>query len=309
MSTYKKLQNNHAKPRSYTRETKHIIGKDYSVSHKLDGEHRFLVCEKDETPYLLDVNDNHTVICDKKWSNNKLVIEGELYEGVLYAFDALVINDKDVTDLSFRKRYDYLTTDILPNVRIKEFHFTKKEGTVFTHAKKLLKNSAEYQTDGLIFMPQNKGYYDPTAFVYKWKPPHLLTIDFLIQDSKIYTAMAKHQFLNLKMNRLPEFRGIRVEKYFKLLFNQQNILVSKELDIPSTIHILSTTEPEKYENKIVECLYDTTIKQFIPIKIRTDKTETYEKNENFSGPNNYNTCIAILEEALNPITEEELVTC
>ena len=299
---YKTLQNNQAKPRSYTREEKKIVAKDYCVSYKLDGEHRFLICENGAIPYLIDVNDNQTPFSTEVWNREKVIIEGELYEGELYAFDVLL------KDIPFRKRFDTLSKLIMEikgmNIKLKEFLFTKKEGMIFTHCKKILR-STNLRIDGLIFTPQNKLYYDSTAFVYKWKPAHLLTIDFLIQDSKIYTAISKHQFLNLKMNRLPQFKGIRVDNYFKLLFCKEFLFkesLSKE--IKDDIHILRTDTPDIYENKIVECLYDG--ERFIPIKIRDDKTESYLKNTHFSGPNNYNTCLSILEESLNPISEEEL---
>ena len=60
------------------------------------------------------------------------------------------------------------------------------------------------------------------------------------------------------------------------------------------------------DNKIVECLWNGN--GWKPVLIRTDKTDAYLKSKNLIGPNNWKVAVSTLEDALNPVTEDQIST-
>ena len=93
----------------------------------------------------------------------------------------------------------HVTSNNKFNLMIKQF-YSIKEGNLFGSCKMLLEqvnsNSYDYETDGIIFTPNNINVgcndldMEPRStriaweYSFKWKPPEFNTIDFLIKIVK-----------------------------------------------------------------------------------------------------------------------------
>jgi hypothetical protein len=206
----------------------------YTVTDKADGTRKLLMISQSGKLYLIDVNMKiqFTGLVNMNGSLNNTIIDGEhiLHDKVgkfinkYMAFDIYYINNKDVRAEAFYVepegeskttggRLTKLNTSInklelrpivgetLPmNINAKTFHLSYDGDTMFANCKKVLDrvhdDLFEYETDGLIFTPIDKGVgsntvgevIDPVKrtweWSFKWKPPEFNTIDFLVTTQK-----------------------------------------------------------------------------------------------------------------------------
>ncbi len=206
----------------------------YTVTDKADGTRKLLMISQSGKLYLIDVNMNiqFTGLVNMNGSLNNTIIDGEhiLHDKVgkfinkYMAFDIYYINNKDVRAEAFYVepqgeskttggRLTKLNSSInklelrpivgetLPmNINAKTFHLSYDGDTMFANCKKVLDrvhdDLFEYETDGLIFTPIDKGVgsntvgevIDPVKrtweWSFKWKPPEFNTIDFLVTTQK-----------------------------------------------------------------------------------------------------------------------------
>lgn len=206
----------------------------YTVTDKADGTRKLLMISQSGKLYLIDVNMKiqFTGVVNMNGSLNNTIIDGEhiLHDKVgkfinkYMAFDIYYINNKDVRAEAFYVepegeskttggRLTKLNTSInklelrpivgetLPmNINAKTFHLSYDGDTMFANCKKVLDrvhdDLFEYETDGLIFTPIDKGVgsntvgevIDPVKrtweWSFKWKPPEFNTIDFLVTTQK-----------------------------------------------------------------------------------------------------------------------------
>ena len=242
----------------------------------------------------------------QKLSNHN-IFECEHIEGYGFLiFDALVINDEDITKLEFKRRYKLLEALFketqFDNIYLKKFYFTLKENTIFRYNKIILNKSFPYLTDGLIFSPTSSAYYDKDI-TYKWKPPCHLTVDFLCKRNlnnkklQLFCGINSRQFRKFKLAKYNWFRKFVAPncEYFSIPFKPKGR--SKFTD-------LLKSDLEKYDNTIVECLWEGD--GWKPVKIRADKTSAYLSSEILVGPNNWIVAVATLKDAKNPVTAEQI---
>lgn len=293
--SYKELLGN--RPKGFTKESIESLKKtNYSISHKIDGQHRF-VRIRNRSIELIDVN-NNTSDFGSYDTDEEIICEAEFLprKNILYVFDLIYIN-KDISHEKFSTRYKMLCKIKFPStIMVKKFYFPKSKSRISYYCKTLLKEKPSYDVDGIIFMPTDLSYYEPNN-IYKWKPPNKNTADFLVINHRVYCGINRKQFLDLKLHHHPDFKNVRVPNYFKIEFKAEYFGLS------GTTNIFGSSEKE-YNDSIVECLYGDGV--WIPQMIRNDKTESYLKSKTFTGPNNYNTIVSIYKESLDPITEEQL---
>ena len=205
----------------------------YTVTDKADGIRKLLFIGEGGKMYLIDVNMNvqFTGVVNMTNSLNNTIIDGEhiLHDKLgqfinkYMAFDIYYINKKDVRAEPFydegeekkttggrlvklNKTLDKLELrgivgEIIPlKINAKTFHISYDGQTMFANCKKVLDRVKddlfEYETDGLIFTPIDKGVgsnivgevLDPVKrtwdWSFKWKPPSFNTIDFLVTTQK-----------------------------------------------------------------------------------------------------------------------------
>ena len=210
-----------------------------------------------------------------------------------------------------------ITTNIL-DVKLKPYKYGNNE-KIFEETKKLwnTRDELEYPIDGLIYTPIKEHY--PTKVgtwrsLLKWKPPLYNSIDFLVRVIKnkdgrdkispyVDNSGSDTKILNYKTLEL--YIGTNADKFNKSkktwyknikpgLFNpdgtdDNTYCYAKILTEPNGK--IMTEDPETKErdeiqnDTIVEFAYDTSKSDFnwLPIKVRYDKTEKYKRGEPIFG--------------------------
>ena len=205
----------------------------YTITEKADGTRKLLFINKVGRIYLIDVNMMvqytgckcknkevfSTIIDGEHVLHNK---EGE-YINQYLAFDIYYYNKKDVRHNPFiivgesqvgrlillNKCIKSIDVEHGPGqtlkIKAKEFLYSdQQDGAIFKNCKTILDRINdglfEYETDGLIFTPADKGVgsdkvgetYEPIKKTWshslKWKPPSHNTIDFLVTTVKNETG-------------------------------------------------------------------------------------------------------------------------
>jgi SAM-dependent methyltransferase len=359
-----------------TEEIKNILNK-YAITLKADGERYLLMVNKDGKIYLFNnaFKFIDTGYEDKEWINS--IIEGEYIESIkeFYMYDILFSKGEDVrrrylidikdtkmaTRLelinqfeksSTRKIYlEYNEQNVIKLIRKKYLQSVRADGSdIFDKVKEIWSNRKfnNFNVDGVIFVPKYE-YYPlrggPWRTLFKWKPPHLNTIDFLIKTFKDdndrdikYPYIGEVQRLdNKKETFLKQYKIVQLfvtdektifhnqkstKKKYPVLFNPYNVdNVNSELY--NNVKILIDEEGRMVaydpitnemshitDNTIVEFGYDETKEEgfkWIPHKTRNDKTFLYKSGKDMFGNNKY---IAndIFRAIKSPITEEMITT-
>ncbi len=210
------------------------IRKNYTVTEKADGDRKLMMIGSTGKVYFINTNMNVQFTGTKtvKDALFNTIIDGEhilhdktgKFINLYAAFDVYYINKRDVRALGFvpsekddvqtNFRYPLLVNiinslklkSVIGNgaspLRVKEksFYADSETQTIFQACNTILeminKGMYEYETDGLIFTPTDKGvgtdrigkYIKPLKttwdYSFKWKPPEFNTIDFLITVKK-----------------------------------------------------------------------------------------------------------------------------
>lgn len=236
----------------------------YTVTEKADGIRKLLMVNEKGKIYLIDVNMRvqFTGIVSKNKSLFNTIIDGEhvlhdkfgAFINKYLAFDIYYINKRDVradgfyiqaddsdamigrlTDLNKAVKDLNLAPIIgeeLPmTVDVKTFLISNDGPTVFKNCATILDRVSddlfEYETDGLIFTPADKGVgssrmgeeLDPVKrtweWSFKWKPPEYNTIDFLATTQKSETG--QDVVGNIFQNGDDLTRGSNITEYKTLI--------------------------------------------------------------------------------------------
>ena len=327
---------------------------NYGVTYKADGKCMLLFVSpevKDSNVFLIDSNFNVLSVGFylEEWDNT--LIEGEYIEEkhLFCCYDILFSKNLDVRNkqletfnkeqtsrLHYLKEFVSSVSNIKKTINIieKKYLFGNEE-KIFENAKELLdqKNLQPFHIDGLIFAPATLPY--PTKIgswsaLFKWKPPNLNSIDFLIKTVKnkngrdelfSYIGETKDQLpntvrqykkielycsssrenLNRRTGNLNRKLVPKLFKEIKLLTNTKGQIFSRDP--------LSNIVNEVKDNTIVEFSYNVDNKDFpwTPIRVRHDKTIKYRQYENNFG-NHINVVEDVWKSIINPVTEEIITT-
>jgi hypothetical protein len=208
--------------------------KRYNYFLKYDGE-RFLIMAYDNNLYTV----NETSVFKIGTSNleNNTILDAEYMkdDGVYIIFDILVYNTKDVRSLNFIERRKILESLKLSNIlKLCQLHIS------FYDLWEIVSQPTQ-NIDGIIFVPKYESYKN--SYTFKYKPSHLLTIDFIIENGN-----------QLFMDSPDGF-----------------VLFKGDIDIPydSTKSFKCDFEYQPYD--IIEFQFDTVNQQFIALRKRIDK--------------------------------------
>jgi hypothetical protein len=213
----------------------------YTVTEKADGVRKLMMINSKGKIYLIDVNMKvqFTGIVSKNKEAFNTILDGEhvlhdkfgAFINKYLAFDIYYIKNNDVRANPFyvfddtkkedgRSRLVKLNkimknlqlaplvgVELALKVDVKTFHVSSDGPTMFKNCKIILDRVKddlfEYETDGLIFTPSDKGVgsstigetLDPVKrtweWSFKWKPPEFNTIDFLVTTQKSETGEDK----------------------------------------------------------------------------------------------------------------------
>ena len=317
---------------------------------------------------------------DKEWVNT--LIECELYETngekELLMYDILFSKNEDVrrrhlmdikkekrlpTRLEIletfnrsntRKLYEDFSEDTSIKMTTKKYiQSIRSDGTdIFDKVKEIWESRkiSSYEVDGIIFVPKYEYYpnYGGSWYsLFKWKPPELNTIDFLIRVVKDENKKdIKNPFIDI-INR-PDGRKEEIIRQYKTLqlyvsgtktiynnknhkqmkkkipvlfnpygmdeknseiYNNAKIIIDED-DKMYAIDPITSERVEIYDDIIVEFAYDNNDEEgfkWKPCRLRVDKTNLYK-----SGKEQYGNSESVAKDifkAINlPITEEMITT-
>jgi len=351
-------------------ENPHNILKGYTVTNKADGQRSGLYVARDRrvimiTPSLQVIWTGMTATDD---SHSGDFIDGEyIAEKQLFCiFDIYRFRGRDTRGLPLMKsdedtlknplnsrigcartfvddvRTKFRMTPSLTQFRIETKLFLAGDGLAMEECiQSLLDTKFEYETDGLIFTPRNTSVAPPAdrkgktwLRVYKWKPPHLNTIDFLIKISPDDTfdpiIKAKAKRAELYVSRTPGEdivypRETMTGEYVprKLPDDLQKVADSNTR-VPSVFQPTVPRDPDAYQilvptndknltvdsvgnrvedNTIVECAFDTETRRWTILRTRYDKTYQYRVLREPQYGNDIATANSIWTSMHVPVTE------
>lgn len=318
------------------------ILRNYGVTYKADGVRMLLYVlpssdvESSMSGGIFLFNNNFQVLpvgaSLKSWENS--IVEGEYIRDnhTFYAYDMLYAKGLDIRNKpleSFNEsqssRLQYLTDFVTelsneeksPKIKVvAKPHLFGNGEEIFMKARDLWKNreAQPFHVDGLIFTPATDPYPSKPGTwdrLFKWKPPHLNTIDFLIETTKgsnnkdklfpyIKTLTEEEQLKKTKEAPVLQYKILklnvsgRTEKYNSrtsklrtsrgpVLFQEAKVPVNLEGKIMAK-DPLSGIVQEIMDNTIVEFSYsgDSDF-PWVPIRVRHGKTTQYRKLHNNFG--------------------------
>lgn len=228
--------------------------REYFTTHKLDGLRKLLMLsnDSDKESFLI----SSKMEFDKfklpyRESLVKTVLDGELVNGIFYAFDILFYKGKDLRPLLLIERLEALKDAIKilksKKVVMKEYLVDNVCKDFFTLKNKYAKEMKTGEVDGIILTP-NTSYTSHKPL--KWKPSWLLSIDF-------------------KIHREPS--NVDGKDIIHLL--TQNGSVFKPRGKHANVGTVYIDKFSKYKTgDVVEFIFDKG--KFVPIRLRDDKTNS-----------------------------------
>lgn len=313
------------------------ILRNYGVTYKADGVGMLLYIIPDSKSsdeyigdmFLLDNNFRIIPVGSKMegWGNS--VIEGEYIRDshTFYAYDMLYakgldirnkplesFNSKSSSRLVYLKEFveEFNNTDEskgMISVQEKPYLFGNGE-EIFQKSRELWRDreAQPFHVDGLIYTPATDPYPSrPGTWdrLFKWKPPHLNTIDFLVQTVKSQNGkdrlypyidvdtkdkrvkettdygVTQYKILNLKVGGRTESYNRRTSSLKTgrgaVLFQEAKVAVGTDGKIMAK-DPLSGFVQEIMDDTVVEFSYDDdSVFPWKPIRVRHGKTKQYRK--------------------------------
>jgi len=347
------------------------ILKGYTVTNKADGERSGLYVARDRR--LLRVTNRSitwTGMVATDDSHAEDFMDGEYISGIrlFCIFDAFRYKNKNVvglplftTDEEIKTNpstsrlgcaHDFvktLATDfrtVVPGFRVETKLFLAGDGVAMEEAiATLLDTEFEYETDGLVFTPRLGPVSPPSETkgktwmrVYKWKPPHQNSIDFLLKFDSTTTeydtvgnTLARRG--TLYISRTPgediiypcetmtgEYVPPRLPEDLQRIADMHD-------RVPSVFQPSTPRDPEAYriwvpvnragmpydlenkrvdDNTLVECSYDTAKGRWRIMRTRHDKTYEYRVEHRPQYGNDISVAENTWKLIHTPITEEML---
>ena len=345
----------------------------YTVTNKADGERCFLVVARDRRllRWSRDGRIAWTGVTATKDIHIGDIVDGEYLSdrNLFCIFDAysfrgknilrlpLMTTDNDITKDPLKSRLgcahlfvedlkkDFLTLSARVPLRVETKLFLAGNGKAMEDAiKTILDTTFEYPTDGLVFTPRstpvapmNERRGDTWLTVYKWKPAHQNSIDFLVSFAKgeSYDPVLGQNVIKgtLYVSRTPGSDIIypcetMTGEYTKPPMPDELRVLSESRDrAPSPFQPSAPKAPDAYEilipvnargvpvdkegnrvedNTILECARDVEKARWTVMRTRYDKTYKYRVLKEAQFGNDIAVADDIWTNIHNPVTEEML---
>jgi ribA/ribD-fused uncharacterized protein len=323
-------------------ENPHNIHKNYTVTTKADGQRAGLYVTRDRKLIMVtpSLQVTWTGVTAKDDSHSGDFIDGEFIPEIrlFCIFDVYRFRGRDTRSLPLMKsdedtvktplksrlgcarlfvedlRNDFVMTPSSDQLRIEtKLFLAGDDSTMEECVQTLLDTKFEYETDGLIFTPRNSAVAPSEdrkgktwLRVYKWKPPHLNTIDFLLKISADETfdpiTKTPSKQGELYISRTPGEdivypRETMTGEYVpRKLPSDLQLIAETNTRVPSPFQPNVPRDPDAYkiwvslddkknpvdsggnrveDNTIIECAFDTNTRRWTILRTRYDKTYQY----------------------------------
>jgi len=314
-----------------------IKAKKDAFNSLIDGEYVNCSHRIDNTKKNLFAGFDIFYINGKSLTSLPLIAENKLDSRNNELKKVKVLLDTSKSDIEFIVKEHRYSTEILKDCKYILDNPDKYpydiDGLIFTPAK-LAVNSFYPSLPAPI--TQNMGW----DRLFKWKPPEQNTIDFLIRYStEVKKDGIKYKKVGLYVGFNPittkdmsieEGLKLRYDKnYSKMQFLEQKERIKNKEDFIPTLfkpmiyyytdveyafikidtkgNIRAENNDNIEDNSIVEFRYDVDNKQWIPIRVREDKTRIFKKGIFSKTANSLPVAINIWRSIHNPITKEMIV--
>ena len=274
------------------------IKKGYAVTPKADGERVLLVVLPGvKAIFMIKNGFECSYFSDLKVEPNLYLLDGEYIDKkIVYVFDILVWNGKNVMNHNFKARQSYDPSILSNNVERKKHIWTNP---IWKACKQWLTKKLPYNIDGLIFTPLNSKY--KTRHIYKWKPVKDLTVDgIVIFEGKVKPGDLLPFIVTGSSGQAYQLFKIKYKESRPIQWNVDGF--DMKIRYKDNIKSLTTVECEYDDNGI----WNIT-------RVRDDKTRILNqgltKNVYEGGSANYiKIANRIWEQVKNPITKEMITT-
>ena len=221
-------------PQPISIERKHYVAlrrQPYVVCEKTDGVRHMLVCFEHEGKKLcLLVNRAFHAVYTNLTVPRDTILDGELLDNEFLVYDAVRTKGDDVRKLNLIERLDKAKAIVKGILKTPSLKVSVKKMIPLENIRELVMTD---RSDGLILTPINEPVRIGThETLFKWKPRHLITIDFCVMNGK------------------------------DLCIQERGGGLRKEAELHTGEHYM--------EGTIVECDYRQL--GWTPVKVRTDKT-------------------------------------
>ena len=312
-----------AQAETLQKENINVLYKElYSVTDKADGERYFLFIDSAGIVFFLDSNVcsilKTNIVC-KEYASS--IIDGELLKYPNYisfhAFDILFFKGRDLredTNFLLTKRLEYLEKIIINIPKNPLYTFQMKRfifRNVFIGAEILMSsiNEREYENDGLIFTPMNDTYPKKKKWskLLKWKPSDKNSIDFYAVKTESNNGIGSW---NLYVQHINTSENVsnnshRMGSQLTLFDVDKLCNTTSDVETFSTCfmdNLIDSSTGETYQsNTVIEFVWDSSSRKFVPMRTRWDKTMNPKKHGNFSS-----VALNIWNNIHNPISLEFL---
>ncbi|MGL5935640.1 MAG: hypothetical protein ACRCZI_08445 [Cetobacterium sp.] len=290
----------------------------YYITDKADGIRCFLHITNTTVSYITGNDIIHLNEYFGKFDDN-YVFDCEIINEIFYIFDVILYKSENCSTQEFNERYKkILEFEKSPKFKIKTFYklntanYQKQLIELYKHKSKKL----PYTIDGVIFTEGSKNY--SKTINLKWKPPNLLTIDFLAIYDKSNNGLILTNGMNSKL--INNF-GINYNEHYKTLAKsyfkneeyipipfctslQPNVFLTK-ITFDKTKHS-DKIDYKDLNGKIVELSFNIDKQEWIFHKIRDDRTLELQ-NGTYYG-NNFKVAEDTFASILNPLLFADMMS-
>ena len=190
------------------------LGKDLYLTEKTDGIRTLAIIREKKLIIINDLSCEKTNIVRESSIINDTIVECELLDNVLYAYDIIALDGEDLTQKIFSERMNYIPqacqligefTKIVPKVYY--------NGDIKTAVEEIMKTNNK--TDGIILLKGKDNYKN--TINYKWKPIDQNSIDFLAKRVSagvyyLFVGIRRDLFNSMKLTHVPEYSSIFDER-------------------------------------------------------------------------------------------------
>jgi hypothetical protein len=291
---------------------------NYMVTDKADGLRAYLVFHNGT------IHSVQSSGCSdlSRSSIKDTIFDCELIGDKYYIFDVLMYDGELVVSKCFRDRFKIIEEYVPEHLFIAKKRYMALGPEIYKNSiTNMYMLTTSYEKDGLIFTSLNADYYK--TLNYKWKPPKMLTIDFLaIRDKSYYRLYVginadTYNKLGLRMpsnyinqiRSVPELSFINVDRdnyiqndYFPVPFINSicHDNIYHHVDASSNVDRSSSDD---IHGSIIELTWLDG--RWVFHRIRTDKNAEMARGVSFG--NNYKTAELTYQLCLNPLLFDDLV--